>query len=74
VEHRDYVAPSPRIASRRLHRVVTLLVQAGQSLDDASRHADKHNPDRLYTLGRGLRDLFAPLSRLATQVEKGGAR
>jgi hypothetical protein len=64
---------SHRIASRRLHRAVTLLVEAVRTLDAASRHAGKYNRNRLYIFGRGLRDLSAPLSRLAAQLEKGGA-
>ena len=62
----------PRIASRRLHRVVTLLAQAGRTLDAASRQApDKHERDRLFFFANELREVSIPLSRLA-RVEKSG--
>jgi hypothetical protein len=64
---------SPRIASRQITRVVTLLACAGRQLDHASRVApDKYNSDRLRFLATGLRDLSLPLTRIASQLEKGG--
>lgn len=65
---------SPRIASRRLTRAITLLTRAGRQLDTASRLApDKYNADRLRFLAIGIRDLSLPLSRIASRLEKGGA-
>jgi len=65
---------SSQIASRYLHRVVRMLAQAGESLDDASRHTpNRYHRDRLYYFASGLRDLSIPLSRLASRLEKDGA-
>jgi len=62
---------SPRIASRRLTRAVTLLSRAGRQLDAASRLApDKYHADRLRFLATGLRDLSLPLVRIASRLEK----
>jgi len=66
---------SDRTASRRLTRAVTLLGRAGRQLDAASRLApDNYHADRLRFLATGLRDLSLPLSRIASCLEKGGAR
>ena len=64
---------SPRIASRRLNRAVTLITRAGLQLEHASRVApDRYNADRLHLIAIGLRDLSLPLTRIATRLEKGG--
>ena len=64
---------SPRAASRRLARAVTLLNLAGRQLDRASHTApDRFHRDRLRFFATGLRDLSLPLSRIASRMEKGG--
>jgi hypothetical protein len=71
----NYPSLSHRLASRRLTRAVTLLARAGRQLDDASRVApDRHNRNRLRLLATGLRDLSIPLSKIASYLERGGAR
>jgi len=70
-----YAPVSNRIASRRLTRAVTLLHRAGRQLDGASRVTpDRYNRDRLHNLATGLRELGLPLTRIASRLEKGGAR
>ena len=66
---------SPRTASRRLIRAVRFLTRAGRQLDAASRLApDKFNSDRLHLFATGIRDLSLPLARIASRLDKGGAR
>jgi hypothetical protein len=72
VRYTQYEAVSPRIASRRLTRAVTLLTRAGRQLENVSRATpNKYNADRLRFIATGLRDLSLPLSRIASQLEKG---
>lgn len=68
-----YAPTSPRLASRRLARAITLLHRAGRQLDTASQSApDHYHRDRLHCLVLGLREIALPLSRIATHLEKGG--
>lgn len=66
---------SPRLATRRIHRAVTLLFRAGRQLDAAGcAMPDPYHSDRLRHLAVGLRDFSLPLSRLAARLDNGGAR
>jgi hypothetical protein len=68
-----YEILSPRSASRRLTKAVTLLYRAGKQLDEASRRSpDKYNADRLRSLATGVREVSLPLSKIASHMEKGG--
>ena len=63
---------SPRVASRRVQRCITLLTNASTELHRASSAAkDPHSRDRLRYLANGLRDIGVPLSRIASHLERG---
>jgi hypothetical protein len=71
----DYPLRSHRNASRQLTRALTLLSRAGRQLDEASRTApNRYHADRLRFYANGLRDVTLPLYRIASLIEKGGAR
>jgi hypothetical protein len=63
---------SPRIASRRLRRAVTLLFRAGKQLDAASiTSPDRYGAERLRFFATGVRDVALPLSKIASCLERG---
>jgi hypothetical protein len=69
----EYETTSPRIASRRVTRAITLLNRASRTLESASRStADRYNRNHLFALASGLRELCLPLYRTASRLEKGG--
>ena len=71
----DYAPTSRRVASRRVARALPYIAYAAQQLFRASQAApDRFNRDRLHVLADGLRRLTLPLSRIASRLEKGGAK
>ncbi len=69
----DYT--SPRIASRRLQRALAFLHRAGQQLDAASNASDnRQDREHFRSLSSGLRELYLPLSKTASRLERGGSQ
>ena len=63
---------SPRVASRRVTKALTLLHRASLQLECASQSApDRYNRDHLFNLSVGLREICLPLYRAASRLEKG---
>ena len=63
---------SPRIASRRLQRSISLLTYASTELYRAGQAAgDSYTRNRLRVFADGLRSVSIPLSRIASHLERG---
>jgi hypothetical protein len=63
---------SPRIASRRVTRALTLLHRASRQLEAASQSApDRYHKDEIFSFALGLRGLCLPLGRVASRLERG---
>ncbi len=66
---------SNRLASRRLQRALAHINRAGRQLDAAGEASnDKLDREHFRSLASGLRELYLPLCRTASRLEKGGAR
>ena len=65
---------SNRIASRRLQRALVLLNRAGQQFDAASSAATtRQDREHLRSLASGIRELYIPLSKTASRLEREGS-
>lgn len=64
---------SNRIASRRLERALAFLNRAGQQFDAASHAAiNQQDRDHFRSLASGIRELYIPLCKTASRLERGG--
>ena len=69
----DYQSHSHRIASRRLQRALAHINRAGQQLDAASVASNnKLDREHFRSLASGLRELYLPLCKTASRLERGG--